>query len=91
MSDIVQRHPTECPFIDRSFIPDPSFNVPVSYENDLGTYFFYQHDDGFGEISNVQFCQLIARKRDVFECLNKSEWENCVYCRGRLAEKGGEG
>ena len=71
----------ECPFIKRDFVPDPTFNKPIDYA-DLGGsehYVFYDHDDGFGGITRVQFCQLIGRKRDVFECLNESEWRRCGH------------
>jgi len=72
---------TECPFVDRSFIPAPiELNRPCEFECDDGTvYVFYDHDDGFGVHSNVQFCQLIGRKRDVFECLNEREWRACGH------------
>ena len=71
----------ECPCINREIVPGP-FNKPLNYR-DMGgpvDYVFYDHDDGFGEITRVQFCKHIGRKRDVFECLNESEWRNC-YAR----------
>lgn len=34
-----------------------------------------------GEVTNVQFCKLIGRKRDVFECINESEWRACPHNR----------
>lgn len=70
----------ECPFINRSLKPDP-FNTPINYK-DLGgpvDYIFYDHDNGFGRIARVQFCELIGRKRDVFQCLNESEWKRCPH------------
>lgn len=70
----------ECPFVDRRMVPD-QFNKAVNYR-DLGgseDYIFYDHDDGFGKITCVQFCKLIGRKRDVFQCLNESEWRSCPY------------
>jgi len=72
----------ECPFVDRRFTPTPvELNKPVNYKNLGGPvdYVFYDHDDGFGEITRVQFCKLIGRKRDVFECLSESEWRKCPY------------
>ena len=70
----------ECPYINRSLTPD-RFNVSINYRDLGGTedYVFYDHDDGFGKITRVQFCKLIGRKRDVFQCLNESEWRNCSY------------
>ena len=71
----------ECPYIERNLLPNPRFNVPINYR-DLGgleDYVFYDHDDGFGRITRVQFCKLCGRKRDVFECLNENEWRNCSY------------
>ncbi len=78
---LVEKHPNECPFVDRSFTPMPrNWNEPVEYEDTDGIYVFYRHNDGFfDDISNVQFCKLIGRKRDVFECLNRNEWEQCPY------------
>lgn len=74
----------ECPFINREIVVDDRFNKPINYK-DLGgpvDYVFYDYDDGFGKITRVQFCQLIpGRKRDVFQCLNESEWQRCShYC-----------
>lgn len=68
----------ECPFIDKTIVPNFN-NKPVNYK-DLGgpvDYVFYDHDDGFGNISRVQFCQKLGRKKDVFECLNENEWRQC--------------
>ena len=73
----------ECPFVDRSFTPHPEFNKAIDYK-DLGgsvNYVFYDHDDGFGKITRVQFCQLIGRKRDVFQCMNESRWRQCSHFR----------
>lgn len=78
----------ECPFVQRNFTPDPAFNKPIDYA-DLGGnqhYIFYAHDDGFGQVTRVQFCQLIGRKRDVFECLNESEWHACSHYRACAKE-----
>lgn len=71
----------ECPNIDRSFTPDPKFNKPINYRDFGGNedYVFYDHDDGVGKITRVQFCKKCGRKRDVFECLNESEWQNCTH------------
>ena len=68
----------ECPFIDKNIVAN-EFNIPINYK-DLGgsvDYIFYDHDDGFGKISRVQFCKKIGRKKDVFECLNENEWKVC--------------
>ena len=73
----------ECPFVDRSFTPTPDFTKPINYK-DLGgpvDYVFYDYDVGFGEFAHVQFCKLVGRKRDVFECLNESEWRKCPHFR----------
>jgi len=72
----------ECPQIDRSFTPTPVvFNKPLNYKDFGGNedYVFYDHDDGFGKITRVQFCQHVGRVRDVFRCLNESEWKQCPY------------
>ena len=74
----VEKHPNECPFIDRR-VPDPNFNKSLTYPTPEGDYIFYDHDDGFGKITRVQFCQLCGRKRDIFECFNESEWRRCTY------------
>ncbi len=71
----------ECPFVKRSCTPNRQFNVAINYQ-DLGgaeDYVFYDHDDGFGKITRVQFCKLIGRKRDVFQCLNEQEWQVCPH------------
>ena len=74
---------SQCPFIAK-ITPAP-FNEPVVYRlADGGTYTFYRHDDGLGKISNVQFCERIGRKRDVFECLNENEWRNCYAYRSAM-------
>ena len=75
---------SQCPFIAK-FTPTPEFNEPVDYKTaDGGTYTFYRHDDGLGKISNVQFCELIGRKKDVFECLNENEWRCCYAYRSAM-------
>jgi hypothetical protein len=66
----------ECPNINRD-ITTSDFNVLVDHDG----YVFYRHDDGFGKVTNVQFCKLIGRKRDPFECLNESEWKAWPYYR----------
>ena len=69
----------ECPYIERDIVPS-KFNKPVNYSEYGGAdYVFYDHDDGFGEISRVQFCKLIGRKRDVFQCFNENEWKSCHH------------
>jgi hypothetical protein len=74
---------TQCPYIDINIILDGNmFNKKVVYECSDGTeYVYYHHFDGFDEYYNCQFCKLIGRKRDVFECLNESEWKECDYYR----------
>lgn len=72
----------QCPFIDKR-TPNPDFNKPVNYRDFGGgeDYVFYDHDDGFGRITRVQFCQKIGRKKDIFQCLNESEWKACPHYR----------
>ena len=75
----------QCPFIE----PEPNIskegNRRVNYADSGGAdYIFYDHDDGFGNISRVQFCQLIGRKKDVFECFNESEWKQCRAYKSKM-------
>ena len=42
---------------------------------------FWKHTDPYGYVTNVQFCKLIGRKQDVFECINDGEWRNCPHNR----------
>lgn len=71
----------ECPYVDHNS-PNPEFNRSVPYSNpDGSTYVFYEHDDGYGGIINVQFCAFGFPKRDVFECLNEREWHACSHYR----------
>lgn len=68
----------ECPYIDKQIVATPPFNEPVEYKCEDGSvYVFYRHFDGFDQRYNCQFCKLIGRKRDVFECLNENEWHAC--------------
>jgi hypothetical protein len=68
----------KCPFVLPESEISKEGNTRVNYADFGGSdYIFYDHDDGFGNITRVQFCQLIGRKRDVFECLNESEWHAC--------------
>jgi hypothetical protein len=77
----------ECPFVDRSFTPNENFNEPIEYDCPDGyKYVFYRHHDGCGTYYNCQFCKLIGRKRDVFECLNENEWRECSYYQSRSKE-----
>jgi hypothetical protein len=69
----------ECPYIDKTIVVS-RFNVPIDHEG----YRYYRHDDGFGVISLVQFCKLIGRKRDVFECLNEGEWHHCYAYKSKV-------
>lgn len=85
--NVIQPHPNECPFVDRSFIPNPAFNIPKEYEDGQGKYIFYLHYSGFEKEDhtfpkNVQFCRLIGRKTDIFECLNTNERLACSHYRG---------
>ncbi len=68
----------ECPYIDKSIEPS-AFNKPLNYKDFGGDtdYAFWDHDDGFGKITRVQFCTRIGRKTDVFECFNENEWKHC--------------
>lgn len=50
---------------------------------------FWEHTDPEGHITNVQFCKLIGRKRDVFECTNETEWHNCPHMRFTPPQEGG--
>ena len=67
----------ECPHIDKR-TPD-KFNKPINYKDLNGDvdYIFYEHSDPFGDKSLVQYCKRKGRKKDVFECLNESEWPHC--------------
>lgn len=74
----------ECPHIDRNIRPDPRFNLKKVYKarHDSGgkpcaDYVYWLHDDGCGAQYPCQFCQLIGRKRDIFECFNEYEWKRC--------------
>jgi len=76
----------QCPFV----VPESEIakegNKRVNYSDFGGCeYIFYDHDDGFGTVTRVQFCELIGRKRDVFECLNESEWHACIHYRNKMA------
>lgn len=79
----------ECPYVDRSFTPFPAqLNRAITYPCQDGTeYVFCEHDDGFGALSKVQFCQLMGHKRDVFGCLNESEWRLCPYYKHKTAKE----
>lgn len=73
-------HTRECPFVDRSFEPNPQFNTRKVLDSRDGTpYVYYEHWDGFDRRYNAQFCVLIGRKKDVFECLNIGERCACSY------------
>lgn len=51
---------------------------------------FWHHTDPDGKVTNVQFCKLIGRKRDVFECINENEWKGCAHNRMSKMNKVGE-
>ena len=77
----------ECPLIKRDSVPDPRFNEPKDYQRldgEGGNYRYYIHSDGFGEYYPCQFCQLIGRKRDIFECFNENEWKDCCHYQSHL-------
>ena len=40
---------------------------------------FWRYTDSDGNVTKVQFCKSIGRKRDVFECINESEWKACIH------------
>jgi hypothetical protein len=72
----------QCPYVvdKKELIIDGVHNVAKEFECGDGTiYTFYYHWDGFDQYYNCQFCKLIGRKKDVFECLNESEWHECSY------------
>ena len=71
----------KCPFIKTGMVPDPKFNKPINYKNQGGNedYIYYQHTDPYGDVSLVQFCKLIGRKKDIFQCFNENEWRNCPH------------
>ncbi len=48
---------------------------------------FWEHTDPVGHVTNVQFCKLIGRKRDVFECINECEWKCCVHRKQELRDE----
>lgn len=75
-----------CPFVDGSICED-EFNKRVEYPHSDGVYVFFDHRAPTGEFSRVQFCKLIGRKRDVFECFNESEWRACPYYRSRTSSE----
>jgi hypothetical protein len=75
-----------CPFIDDTIVED-EFNRRIEYPHSGGVYVFWDHVAPTGEVSRVQFCRLIGRKRDVFECFNESEWSACPYYRSAIAAR----
>ncbi len=77
--------PHECPYIVRDEQIDTTFNAKRVFITHCGArYIYYEHDNGFGETTLVQFCKLIGRKKDVFECLNEGEWHACYAYRSGL-------
>jgi|GEM_PF-2666973 len=87
---------TQCPFIvpPEQIIKDS--NIPQEFPCDDGTtYIFFLHcppiigdpETKHNHPYNVQFCKLIGRKRDVFECLNESEWCNCSAFTNHTTQK----
>lgn len=76
----------QCPFILPESEVAKGGNERVNYADFGGAqYIFYDHNDGFGEITRVQFCKLIGRKKDVFQCFNESEWHTCTAYRSKEA------
>lgn len=51
----------------------------------------WEHTGPDGNVTRVQFCKLVGRKKDVFECINESEWRNCPHNRfdkeGRMSNE----
>ena len=77
----------ECPYIDRDIQPNPVFNRPDEFVCDSGfVYKYFYHFDGVDQYYNCQFCTIIGRKRDVFECLNEGEWHACPHYRRAVAK-----
>jgi len=87
----------ECPNIDKAIIED-KFNKKINYKGLGGSdYVFYDHIDLYGEVTRVQFCKKMGRKKDVFECFNENEWKSCPHYKAmpcphnvtKLSGKGG--
>jgi len=79
----------KCPYVTNPELIDRTFNEEINYK-DLGgkeDYVFFDHDDGGGNITRVQFCDLIGRKKDVFECFNENEWKNCFAYKSGAKNK----
>ena len=73
----------QCPNITNPSEIAENFNKPINYK-DLGgkqDYIFFEHTAPDGKVSNVQMCDLVGRKTDVFECLNENEWKACIHYR----------
>ena len=70
----------KCPYIVPEKEISTDYNILRNYTDFGGCdYVFWDHDDGYGHITRVQYCQKVGRKRDVFECLNESEWHSCPH------------
>ena len=65
----------QCPYITNPNKIDRTFNELVKYKE----YIYFKHTTLDGEITNVQFCELCGRKKDIFECFNENEWKDCAY------------
>jgi hypothetical protein len=75
----------QCPFVLSEDQISEEGNKRINYKDSGGTdYIFYDHEDGFGKITRVQFCQLMGRKKDVFECFNESEWHVCRSYQNKM-------
>ena len=78
----------KCPFITNPENIERNFNKAINYKSSSGEdYIFFDHDDGFGKITRVQFCNLLGRKKDVFECFNESEWKECYAYKSGVENK----
>lgn len=73
-----------CPFLIFDDI-DTTFNKLI--ETPEG-WKFWEHTDPDGGVTYVQFCMLIGRKRDVFECINCSEWTECHAYKSTIKRGG---
>ena len=69
--------PMFCPFILQDVTPSDHL-APLHFIFDDGSdYLYYEYHDNLTIPRPVQFCKLIGRKRDVFECANVGEWTIC--------------
>ena len=86
----------ECPNIDKTIIED-KFIKKINYKDFGGSdYVFYDHTDfitkyliPYEEITRVQFCKKIGRKKDIFECFNENEWKSCPHYKAMACPHNG--